>query len=116
MTLGTVGKLSLVLNRINQCLREGGIFIFTIPHPCFWPIYWGYAEAPWFNYNKEIAIKAPFRIASEGTSLESTHVHRPLCQYVDSLRKAGFDLDLIEELVGKGFVPPRFIAMRCRKG
>jgi SAM-dependent methyltransferase len=115
MTLGTVGKLSLVLAAVNQCLNKGGVFIVTIPHPCFWPLYWGYAEAPWFNYNKEIAIRAPFRIASEGTPFETTHVHRPLSQYIYALKKTGFDLELLEELVGIGFAPPRFIAMRCQK-
>ena len=115
MTLGTVGKLSAVLAAISRCLQNGGVFVFTVPHPCFWPHYWGYAETPWFDYNKEIAIRAPFRIGSEGTSFETTHVHRPLRQYMSALRSASFDLDSFEELVGHGFAPPRFIAVRCRK-
>ena len=64
MTLGTVSKLPRVLMSIRRCLQPNGIFVFTIPHPCFWPLYWGYADASWFRYNSEIAIAAPFRIGS----------------------------------------------------
>ena len=31
-------------------VAAGGHFISTITHPWFWPLYWGYADAEWFNY------------------------------------------------------------------
>jgi hypothetical protein len=113
-TLGTVANLPGVLTAINRCLQPSGVFVLTIPHPCFWPTYWGYAEAPWFKYDAEIAIAAPFRIASEGTALVTTHVHRPLRQYLTMLKAGGFELERFRELTGRGFTPPRFIAMRWR--
>jgi ubiquinone/menaquinone biosynthesis C-methylase UbiE len=112
MTLSTVTNLPRVLSAIHRCLQSNGVFVFTIPHPCFWPTYWGYAEAPWFKYDTEIAIAAPFRIASEGTAIVTTHVHRPLQQYLTMLKTAGFELERFRELIGRGFAPPRFIAMR----
>jgi SAM-dependent methyltransferase len=115
MTFGTVSTLPRVLASIHRCLQADGILVFTIPHPCFWPLYWGYADAPWFQYNSEIAIAAPFRIESEGTALITTHIHRPLHQYFAALDSAGFELEQFRELTGKGFRPPRFIAMRVRK-
>jgi SAM-dependent methyltransferase len=114
MTFGTVANLRRVLAAIHLHLQPGGILVFTIPHPCFWPTYWGYSEAPWFEYDAEIAIAAPFRIASEGTALVTTHVHRPLHQYLTMLKAAGFELERFRELTGRGFALPRFVAMRWR--
>jgi SAM-dependent methyltransferase len=114
MTLGTAPDLLKLLSAVGACLKPGGVFIFTIPHPFFWPTYWGYAEAPWFDYTREMAIAAPFRIGAEGTEFTTTHVHRPLAAYFEQLRRAGFELEKLEELIGRGFRLPRFIAMRCR--
>jgi len=115
MTLSTVPNLRKTLQAIRRCLEPNGIFIFTIPHPCFWPTYWGYADEPWFDYNADVAIAAPFRIGSEETDFITTHVHRPLHRYVAAARAAGFELELLEELVGRGFARPRFIGMRWRR-
>lgn len=114
MTLGTVSNLPRILAAIHRCLQPNGILVFTIAHPCFWPTYWGYAEAPWFEYDAEIAIAAPFRIAAEGTALVTTHVHRPLQQYLSALRTSGFELERFRELIGRGFALPRFVAMQWR--
>lgn len=115
MTLGTVPKLSPALKAIHRVLRPDGLLIATIPHPCFWPYYWGYAEAGWFDYGVETAIRAPFRIGAEGTSIKTTHIHRPLGKYLTAFREAGFELDRFEELRGNGFKFPRFLAMRWHR-
>jgi len=115
MTLGTVSSLSGTLRAIKRSLAANGHLVFTVAHPCFWPIYWGYAEAPWFRYGNEIAVAAPFRISAEGTAMVTTHVHRPLEQYFAVLRSTGFDLEEFQELTGEGFALPRFIAIRCMK-
>ena len=35
---------------------DSGVFIFSITHPCYWPIYWNYYKEDWFDYNKELNI------------------------------------------------------------
>ena len=113
MTLSTVGRLTRATRAVKQTLRPEGTFVFTIPHPCFWPSYWRYEDAEWFSYDEEIAIEAKFKIGSERTEFVTTHIHRPLQRYVDALRKQDFALVEMRELYGKGFGFPRFIAIRC---
>ncbi len=100
----------------------GGHFIATITHPWFWPIYWGYAEADWFNYHREIVIEAPFRISTEITDRVTTHVHRPLHKYQNCLTSLGFIVDEILEPLPDEEVHslypdkwrfPRFLAFRA---
>ena len=99
-----------------------GCFIATITHPWFWPYYWGYANADWFSYHKEVVLEAPFRISAEATDYVTTHVHRPLLTYMDVLSQAGFLLDSILEpypgdeiqaLYPERWKFPRFLAFRC---
>jgi SAM-dependent methyltransferase len=115
MTLITVLHLDPFIKAVSHVLQESGHFVLTIAHPCFWPTYWGYAECPWFNYLDEIPIEAPFRIAAETTDLVTTHVHRPLGAYMSVLWRYGFVLEEMVEMVGKGFRPPRFLAIKCHK-
>jgi SAM-dependent methyltransferase len=77
MTLMTVPKLTMFAAAIARSLRPGGTFLFTVTHPWFWPAYWGYDKAPWFDYNRELAIEAPFRISLQDSPLMTTHFHRP---------------------------------------
>src|SRR5487761_1252589 len=78
MTLMTVPNLGNFVRAVARLLSPGGSFVFTITHPCFWPAYWGYDTAPWFEYNREQAIEAPFTISLEKSEVITTHFHRPL--------------------------------------
>ncbi len=110
------------LKAIYQMLKSNGTFIFTITHPSFWPIYWDYFNESWFEYDKEIYIKAPLRINSR-TMSETTHIHRPFNMYLSSLNKVGFNIIKIEELfplsshldIDYCYDYPRFMGMVCQK-
>jgi ubiquinone/menaquinone biosynthesis C-methylase UbiE len=97
MTLMTTMNLIQVLQSVNQLLKPGGVFINTITHPAYWPIYWGYFTEEWFDYNSEIIIEAPFRISKEETNLITTHIHRPLHYYINNFRNQGFTIDKVVE-------------------
>jgi SAM-dependent methyltransferase len=106
---------------VAQLLPRGAALVAVIPHPCFWPAYWGYAEAPWFDYSKELFIEAPFTISRSRTQVFTTHIHRPLSKYLSSLSEAGFRLDAFEEPMPSAEVEslypaawgfPRFAAAR----
>jgi len=125
MSLMTTLYLDKVLESIARILKSGGHLIFTITHPCFWPFYWGYAFENWFDYKKEIPIEATFKISLETSQgLVTTHIHRPLEQYVFSLLKTGFIIDQISEPMPdrdlevkypSRWLYPRFLGMRCVK-
>lgn len=110
------------LKAIYNMTRNTGAFIFTITHPCFWPIYWNYFNESWFDYNKEIYIKAPFKISGK-IMTESTHIHRPLNMYLSYIQDAGFDIIKIEELfptsshldIDYFYDYPRFLGVVCKK-
>ncbi|MFD0726762.1 class I SAM-dependent methyltransferase [Lysobacter brunescens] len=98
----------------RKILREKGLFIVTIPHPCFWPLYWGYASHPKFRYDKCIAVESEFKIRRQSTQMLTTHFHHPLHRYLSSLISAGFAVEKLRELTGRGFNFPRFMLIVCR--
>ena len=64
----------------------------------FWPSYFGYETEQWFRYQEEIVIEAPFRTSLDPFGdLVSTHIHRPLSMYFESLKRNGLVFDAISE-------------------
>jgi hypothetical protein len=90
------------------------VFVFTIPHPCFWPLYWGYASHPHFKYEKSFAVEGEFKIRKEASTFLTTHFHHPLELYASKLADAKFAIESIRELSGRGFPFPRFILIKAR--
>jgi SAM-dependent methyltransferase len=125
MSLMTVLNLEESVEAVGKIVKKGGHFVVTITHPCFWPLYWGYAFEKWFNYSEEIPIEAEFMISLDRLSgIVTTHVHRPLNRYIEAVGKAGFTIDKlvepipsfeIEKKYPKKWEYPRFLAMRCIK-
>jgi ubiquinone/menaquinone biosynthesis C-methylase UbiE len=125
MTLMNALSLQAILQAVSEMLSSGGIFIFTITHPCFWPFYWRYADASWFDYKKELTIEAPFRISlDQEANIITTHIHRPLEQYIDSLLSCGLTIEYLLEPTPpiqimqqypEPWEYPRFLAARCKK-
>lgn len=116
-----IDKFAQTLSRIS---REGDEFIATIPHPCFWPRYWGYEKESWFSYQKELMIKAPFKISLSNSEFKTTHIHRPIEKYISIFSKCGFQLTSMSEPVPdqktQAFYPkkwafPRFLAFKWVK-
>jgi 2-polyprenyl-3-methyl-5-hydroxy-6-metoxy-1,4-benzoquinol methylase len=98
MLLQNVADFSAVLQACSALLNRDGIFVFAIPHPCFWPNYWGYNDEQWFSYEKESWIEAPFQTSlGSNSTLRTTHVHRPLSAYVNGLNAAQLSIDRLTE-------------------
>ena len=123
MLLMDVLDLKGTLEAIYRIMKKEASLILMITHPCYWPIYWGYFDEPWFQYEKEIVIEAEFSISKHKKMGVSTLVHRPLSQYTDALLEVGFHLEKIREPYPKmdeaiedyEYVFPRFLCMVCRK-
>ncbi|MFF3226419.1 class I SAM-dependent methyltransferase [Nocardia suismassiliense] len=120
MILMNTGDLAATLLATASLCRRGAKLIWTITHPCFWPLYWKYNDAPWFNYDKEIWVEAEFRTATTRAQMNTTHIHRPLERYLQSFINSGFMLTELKELMPRnisGLQPelpfPRFLAGSC---
>lgn len=98
----------------RRILKRGAPFLLTIPHPCFWPLYWGYASHPRFKYQKTFAVEGEFKIRKEATAYLTTHFHHPLELYVSSLATAGFSVESLDELAGREFDYPRFLLVGAK--
>jgi SAM-dependent methyltransferase len=124
MTLMTAPDLRGFAKALAALLQTGAWFIATLTHPWFWPRYWGYEEEPWFHYEVETFIEAPFVISRRRTKIRTTHVHRPLDQYVNVFAEEGFRLDALAEPMPTADVHalyptpwrfPRFLGLRWKK-
>jgi SAM-dependent methyltransferase len=125
MLFQNVENLDRALRACVDTLAPAGALVFALPHPCFWPRYWGYEGEPWFHYQSELWIDAPFRISLEPDSdLRTTHAHRPLARYMAAFGKAGLIVEDLQEPMPAGDVEeeypaawqfPRFLLGRCRR-
>lgn len=121
MLLSNVVDCYEVCKNIYNILKSGGKFVVTIPHPCFWPQYWGYYNRDWFDYKKEIVMNCDFRITGIGRLGNTTHVHRPIEKYFEIFNRIGFKVGKVKELyseINKGigdFNKPRFIYLEINK-
>ncbi len=124
MTLMTVANLRRFAKALAAILHRGTCFVATITHPWFWPRYWGYEGEPWFRYDAEIFIEAPFAISLCHTEFRTTHIHRPLEQYVSAFAEEGFQLCAVVEPMPSEEVQalypapwqfPRFLGLRWEK-
>ena len=122
MVIMDIADIKNNLKAIYNMVKPGGIFCFTITHPCFWPIYWSYFNEPWFKYDSEIFLKAPLYINNKRLG-ETTHIHRPLSTYISLSKDVGFRIEEIRELypltshldLDYHYEYPRFIGFVCRK-
>ena len=90
MTLQDVGSLQDVAVALNGILSPRSKLVAILPHPCFWPQYWGYHNCSWFDYSKEIPIEGAYRISGRSTEIATVHTHRPLQQYLNMFSAHNF--------------------------
>ena len=86
------------LKNVVKLLSPNGKLLMTITHPCFWPRYWGYQDENWFNYSEEIFIQGSFSITLERNIGITTHIHRPLSNYISVLLNEGLVIEKLIEL------------------
>lgn len=114
MAASSAPDLEAFFSASRRILRKDAVFVATIPHPCFWPLYWGYASHPKFNYEKSFAVEGEFRIRKQASHMLTTHFHHPLERYISALATAGLPVEKVQELSGRGFNLPRFMLLRSR--
>lgn len=119
MTLMDMENLDSLFSKFYDLLEHEGSFVFTITHPVYWPIYWGYDKIEEFDYQKELEVCEVFKTRNKiYNGLKTTHFNRPLTFYLKGLIKTGFHLEDFDELFDNSrAVPkyPRFIIIKCTK-
>ncbi len=124
MTLMTAPDVRGFAKALAALLQTRARFVATLTHPWFWPMYWGYDKEPWFHYEVETFIEAPFVISKCRTEVRTTHIHRPLEQYLNVFAEEGFRLDALAEPMPPAKVQalypapwqfPRFLGLRWEK-
>lgn len=120
--LSDIDDLAGTVRATGAALRDGGVFVFSLLHPCFpgwdddapssWPPDRGYHAEGWW-----LAANTGFR-GSVGAN------HRMLSTYINALRAAGLVIDALEEprpdddwdARNPGAAPvPTFLTGRCRR-
>lgn len=114
MSVSGSPDLDTFFSASRKVLKKNALFVFTIPHPYFWPLYWGYMSHPRFNYLESCAIESEFNIQGEKSNIVTTHFHHPLERYVGALSDCKFSVESMRELSGRGFPFPRFMLIRSR--
>lgn len=109
MVLSSVVRLRQFLESVRMSLVDHGLFVFTIPHPCFWPLHRGYFDLEKFDYSSEVFVEDGFSIAldshAKGTA---THIHRSLEMYFRGLAEAGLTVVGLRELAPAPEVENRY--------
>lgn len=124
MTLMAFRELDAALESIVANMAPGGHFVFTIPHPRYWPTHCGYQDESWFTYAAEIPVEWRYEASCLATSGPAvTHFHRPLDSLWASLHRRGLRFDAalepfpsreVAQRHGKRWRFPHFLAARCR--
>lgn len=114
MSASSTPNLQSFMLASRSVLKKNSLFVFSIPHPCFWPLYWGYASHERFNYQESCAVEGEFRIQNESSKNLTTHFHHPLESYIAALANSQFSIEEMRELVGRGFRLPRFMLIKAR--
>ncbi|MEM9680080.1 MAG: methyltransferase domain-containing protein [Bacteroidota bacterium] len=91
MVFNNLAPLEKAINNIAQSLKQDGLFVFTIPHPCF------FAERKRtmfknYTYSKSSFHKISFTISNDPKPLprRTPYYHRSLENYHSALIKSGF--------------------------
>lgn len=110
------------IRSIKNLLNERGKLLIMLPHPCYWPKYWGFDKESWFNCNEEIYIEHDFSISLAKSLGNATYIHRPLSMYITKICGEGFILEKMVEPYPVSELPedykyeyPRFLLLKFEK-
>lgn len=129
MVLQLVDNLELFLECVAQFMGKQSLFVFAIPHPCFYNEYKKFFDPSEYHYMKEQTKNVSFSVTKDPHTKISgvPYCHRPLSRYFSVLKKSGlhvvdfeeiFPKPEIQSLYGLDWNFPRycvFHAQRCKK-
>jgi len=100
MVFQTIANIGSCLESVREALNKGRCLIFSVPHPCFWPII--KQEDFIENHYEYIAprrfvIPLPVGKNMDGLPQKGAYYHRSLSTYSSLLREAGFVIEALYE-------------------
>ena len=126
MVFHVVEDLDRCLASVASVQPENGALIFTVPHPCFWPIIRNGFDSQGYTYINSGYYEFPFTIATDKNPLDSKvpYVHRSLSEYTTILAEAGYSLkrlyepfpnDQLSTRYSRKWQYPGFLIFHCEK-
>jgi len=127
LVLHTLEDLNSTLQVISNCLKSGGQFLFSIPHPCFWALAsnigtWRFLNSS--NYKYYINSAQQNITVMNGEEYITPYYHRTIETYTSCLNNNGFVIRLILEPIPdddmmlrynlKPWPYPRFLFVICQ--
>ena len=121
-----VTNIDSFCRRCSALVDIGGVFIFSLPHPCFWNDYKEFFPRPDFRYATEQFASVTLTITKDPNHpIDGLPFHhRPLGRYVAALNKCGMALTHLDEIVppkivqqlyGAEWLFPRYCALHAVK-
>ncbi len=99
MAIQTITNLKKTFTTVSKLLEKQGVFIFSIPHPCFWAFYKPEIFKSNYIYSKTSNHNIHFTISNDPNPLPSLvpYHHRSIETYTSHLKNAGFQITQIFE-------------------
>lgn len=96
-----VADIDAFFRACSSLVSANGLFVFSLPHPCFWNNYKEYFPKEEYRYATEQFTSAQLKITKDpNRPIEGVPFHhRPLGRYVSALHKAKMALSHLEEIV-----------------
>jgi len=126
MCAQAVEDLDLFLKAVVSHMHKTSVFVFAIPHPCFYNSYKSLFPPDEYDYMRDIRKMISFTITRDPGSAISgiPYNHRPLSTYFSHLRDhclcvRGFDEIIpepgIQALYGSSWEVPRYCAFQAQR-
>jgi SAM-dependent methyltransferase len=126
MVLQLVDNLELFLESVAKFMGKQSLFVFAIPHPCFYNEYKKFFDPSEYYYMKEQTKLVSFSVTKDSHTKISgvPYCHRPLSRYFSVLKKSGFNVVDFEEvfpkpeiqsLYGLGWDFPRYCVFHAQR-
>lgn len=120
-----VEDLEGFLKSVSAHISEGGYFLFSIPHPCFYNAYKKFFGDE-YNYMEQLRKEVSFAVTNdpENTITGVPYHHRPISSYMNSICAAGLLLSRFHEVYppkelqlkyGALWENPRYCTFVCKK-
>lgn len=123
MCVHTIQSSPDFFRSIRQVILQGGKFIFSIPHPCFYYKYKNHFNDSYI-YMEQMSTSVDLTISKDlDNPLKNIpYFHRPISYYLNLIRETGFTLEKIIEVVPDSdlqhhykdeWVDPRYCLFVC---
>jgi|LGVF01.1.fsa_nt_gb SAM-dependent methyltransferase len=126
MCIQTIHNINDFLESIRLLMNKKSLFVFTIPHPCFYNDYKGFFSSEEYSYIVPMKKNITFAVTKDPDRPISgvPYNHRPLSCYFDSLRVHDmlvadfheiFPEPAVQSLYGTGWDTPRYCVFHVKR-